>query len=570
MTLSKEEWEARKAATLTPEEFKVAKRKAALAKSLENIKKDQESYRATSGMSGMDRFMAGAGSGTVSAGRNMANMLGIDKIGDFDTTDAAIEGQNKTDEDLLSTGAGLLGNIAGGAAATAPIGMGAGALVGSGSKLLSNLPRLAKAIKLIGGGAAQGAAEGAILGGPGGRGEGALVGGAFGGAIPAVGLAAKKTAGWLGKDRRSLSARELQKEMDITSREAAGLGPNDPLPKNATDIPASHGLEPGIMKQVYEGFVSNMPGSATRLRGQYDEAVGAFRESAIRHAAPEGASISSIFQHGDDLPQSLGLLKKAWDDAFDTVNTSKFRIPNNFFPLSLRRELSRFDIRLPQGNVLGKSLTDAKVNIQALINDLPKGPLGAAGRKRLTGIKSKVDALIHGQLPADAAAQWSDDLAKYKNFEDLMAAAKKKPGTSQFTPKDLAAETSKRAGRKGLFGAGGSLQDLGRLGQEVLPNFPSRAGVFQTLAAMGAAQGLAGGLSDNKGLLGSGLATVLLPLAAARGLSNRAVQRKIMEGMSSAKGMENLVNQFPEAMSFLRRYAVQGAVAAKEERPDAP
>jgi hypothetical protein len=241
------------------------------------------------------------------------------------------------------------------------------------------------------------------------------------------------------------------------------------------------------------------------------------------------------------------------------------RVPGNFWPQGVKDQLKQFEIVLPVGQVTGKELTTAKTQIQGLIDELPTGPLGKVARDRLVAQKTQIDNLIKNQLPPDMVAKFDDNLSGYKKFEDLMAAAKTNPGTSAFTPKALAAQTSKRAGRKGLFGDAGPLQDLGYFGQEALQNFPSRAGVFQTLAAVGAAQGITGGVTGNEGLMGSALATVLIPLAAARGLSNRTVQRKIMEGLKSPKAMEELINKFPEAADVLRRYSTQGAVAAQAQ-----
>lgn len=548
------------------------KRQRAKAQSLANIKADEEGYRATSGMGTGARLLAGAGSGLVDVGRKAANLALPKSLTPKWASDEAIAEQAKTDEDLLSTGAGLAGNILGGAVATAPVGMGAGALVGAGARGLaaaSNVPRLTRALEAAGRvqglpgrvvqGAAQGGVEGAVLASPDQRSGGAGVGATIGGAIPLVGGVLRKGTQALGRDARTKAAQELQGQLDETSDVLGYTGNERPM------IPASQSLEPGVLKQVYEGFVANIPGGSGRLRGQYDQAVGGLRETAIRQAAPDDAVLSSVFQHGDDFQKSLGLLKSAWDDTFEGVNQTPMKVPQGFFPDSLQKQLDEFDIKLPSGNVTGKALTTAKSQIQALIDELPTGPLGKARRDKLIGQKERIDNLIKSQLGPDEAAQWEASLGKYKNFEDLMSAAKTAPGTSEFTPKALAAQTSKRAGRKGLFGEGGPLQELGRQGQEALQTFPSRAGIFQTLAAAGAAQGLTGGITGNEGLMGSGIATVLLPVLAARGLSNRTVQRKLAEGFSSPKALEKLMTDYPEVAPIIQRYLTQGSVAAQAQ-----
>lgn len=81
----------------------------------------------TADMSGMDKFLSGAGKAFVDVGRGVGQIVGA---GDRTSIDEA----RKLDAPLMNTGAGIAGNIAGNVAAYAPLAMvpGANTVVGAG------------------------------------------------------------------------------------------------------------------------------------------------------------------------------------------------------------------------------------------------------------------------------------------------------------------------------------------------------------------------------------------------------------------------------------------------------
>jgi hypothetical protein len=504
--------------------------------------KSREGYRAevgpaTEGMSGGEKFRAGIGQGLTQAHQSVGNILGLV---DKDT----IRRREETDKDLLSTGAGLAGSVVGGAAYTAPIGMGAGALAGRGLQAIGRGGKLARALAMAG---AQGASEGAVLASPDDRLRGALVGGGLGGGLTLAGRGLGKAMDFLGKNRMSDEAIELTKRL----RSVPG--------QEKSFIPASQALEPGMGKQLYEGGVANLPWAGSTLRGQFAEALGDTRTLAITKALPAGVDVGPIHAAGDDMSQALRLAKASWDDAFKPVNTAKMEINGAFLPLNVRKLLIDEGITIPRGRVTGKRLNILRDQLQALANE-QKGLLGRTRKMKIVKQKDRLTELMGKFLTKDVGAKWADDLGQYKNFEDIMAAAKKAPGNSEFTMKQLAAETSKRAGRKGLMGEGGELQEIGALGQKALVDFPSRQGIFQTLAATGAAGAAAGYLTD-KGTLPGAAAAMTIAILTGRGLALPAVQKMVMEGMSSPRAARALLNKYPEIVQGLGRYARQAAVA---------
>lgn len=81
----------------------------------------------TSGMSGLEKFGAGAGKAFVDIGRGVGQILGL-------KDQASIDEAKKLDAPLMKTGAGMAGNIAGNVAAFAPTALipGANTLTGAG------------------------------------------------------------------------------------------------------------------------------------------------------------------------------------------------------------------------------------------------------------------------------------------------------------------------------------------------------------------------------------------------------------------------------------------------------
>ena len=67
----------------------------------------------TEGMSGTDRFLAGAGKAFMDAGRGVGQLTGLMSQADVDEA-------KRLDADLMNTGAGVAGNVLGNVAATAP------------------------------------------------------------------------------------------------------------------------------------------------------------------------------------------------------------------------------------------------------------------------------------------------------------------------------------------------------------------------------------------------------------------------------------------------------------------
>lgn len=89
-------------------------------------------YSPTDGMSGAGKFLAGAGKAFTDVGRGIGQRLGM-------VSEADVARSRALDAPLMDTGAGLAGNIAGGAAAFAPLAMVPGANTYAGAAGLGAL-----------------------------------------------------------------------------------------------------------------------------------------------------------------------------------------------------------------------------------------------------------------------------------------------------------------------------------------------------------------------------------------------------------------------------------------------
>ena len=126
------------------------------------------SPKATEGMGGAAKFRAGVGQGMVNIGRQAGNLVGL-------KSDEALQDAAGLDRALLDTGAGKAGSIVGEIAATAPV----GGLAAGGARALGAKALLA--------GATEGAVQGGLTAGPGGRLGGAAAGAGMGMVLPGAG-----------------------------------------------------------------------------------------------------------------------------------------------------------------------------------------------------------------------------------------------------------------------------------------------------------------------------------------------------------------------------------------------
>lgn len=470
---------------------------------------EQEQYSAASD-SGVENFQAGIGRGLSNVGRNAVNMLPYgDNIDGFSDEDLA--GKKELDSDLLDTGAGQAGNFVGELAATAPLG-GIGTLGAKGAAAVG-AKGLAKAAGSTAGRViTEGAATGALLADPGERLGGAATAGAFSAGAGGVGKVLKKvmTKPWVSK---TAAATDLE---GMTGK----------------SIPLSQSAEPGVVKQIYEGIVANMPGSSQKLRGQYDHALQDFREYIVEEASPPG--VDRVIGLGDNMQDAMGKLREKWDDVynFSFKEAPVVLFDDVFTPPKIWNKLKPKgapDLK-PGQQVTGQHLLTLKDDLQNVINDIPRTDHRMSDQ--LIKFKNSINGVLKENFNPSGKGKggWADEFKRfeeltpsYTKYLDLKSAAKKAENlASEFTPKQLLKATSARAGKEGLEG-GGALNKEAAAAVKALEPFSSKAGIFQTTAALGLASGIMGTIAGT----GIGAATAAVPIAISRGLASPKVQRAI-------------------------------------------
>lgn len=528
---------------------------------------DKELYDPTKGMTGMEKFTAGVGQGMSNIGRNVANIVGIPGYSDEDLAEAA-----KTDAPLLETGAGQAGAITGEIAATAPLTLGIGGAA-SGVRAASKAAGgLSKARAMATAAPTQAALDAglsaAIAGGPGERMENLAQGAALGGAMSAPFKLLHK-AGKGAVVPKTTEARRVERML-------------------GSQIPLSQSAKPGVMKQVYEGFVANMPGAGGKLRNQYQKAVDNWRHFIVEEAMPKGAD--RVFSSTDDIQTVLSKVDDLWAGKFDygfkevpmkffddTWNTVKKAA--NSKPLTKLWEKNKQAIGVPSLDKLAKMETMTGAELLSLKTELRR----VAGVLRKTGnsnaakqFDSMVDDVHNvmkrnldpsgkgkGQFAMEVR-DYFDNLPQFNKWQDVLAAAEK-GDASRFLPKHLMKTTAKRAGRKGLSG-GGVFNREAKNAVDALQDFPSRQGIFQSTAAMGlgsiGASGLMGGMAA--GPIG-GVVGAAAPFVVARVLARPGVQKILSEGTPFSRRLMKAIEKRPDLFTGVGDQGIKAAVLAAEK-----
>jgi hypothetical protein len=507
--------------------LKKRKRIAALDQSMANIQADQESYKATSGMSTGEKLRAGIGTGLVGTWDRVGNLVlpkALEKGSRY--SEEAIQERKKREADLTSTGAGAVGKIVGEIAATAPVGLAARGVVAGGQAAL-DASRGLQAASAAGGlgrgsriaaAALEGAGSASATSDVGEGGTSALMGAGLGGAFSGLGEA---IGAGLNKIRPKVTdqARQVMQE-------------------TGTFIPASQALpDDSIVKQVYEGVIGNLPGGGQKLRGQYGEALEAVRDTALAgsdnvpSALPHDVPLRSIYDPsaGDTQFDMIKNAKKAWDTAFDEINQSTvtgFKVPEDIANALRTRSGGSIKIPAPGESMTGREMLDFQQAVNQLASETPRGVLDRATKGRYQKVANYVDDLMETQLRgvkdevgADLGEKYATNKANWRHWQTVSRAAKMAPG-GKFSMRQLERAAAKRGDD--------ALQAFGENASEALKAFKSNQGIFQTAAALGlmGTTGLAGYLGvDEDESLGKKLLGATIGMGAMYGGSKLAASK---------------------------------------------
>lgn len=463
------------------------------------------------GMSEGDQVLAGVGRGMVHTANSVGNLVGL-------VPDSTLQTQKEIDAPLLSTGAGRFGNIAGEAAVTAPLGMGAGALA-------------SRAVPLLAGPLAQGVIQGGVQGAatadPGDRIvqtlTGALTGGGMAGAArvgnTAVrGLQRTPGAQTLIDQGVSLTPGQMNPAGAMNQFEQAGESlPGfkqiiDPARENAERqyqaVVIQRGAAPGsppirpsenihdMLQQAYDSYAP-----------LYDQARGYPVSPSVVRTAGGDIPLTQAFQTASRAPGVPHSLQSSENDWLQDRLTQLPRNPQSEDLLQLRS-----DIRQRARNANLKTDTDsghiANINGRA---------------------DQAVTSALQSQLPPEplrALATADSNYGNYKIIEN--AVAKSKDNLAGLTPQKLSQSIYDSVADPAYArGGGGGLRDLAQAGTQVFQTVAPPNGSRVATLAMGGAGVLHPtiGLPVAAGMLGLTGTQTGRRLAAGATAPQQAVQR---------------------------------------------
>jgi hypothetical protein len=328
---------------------------------------------------------------------------------------------------------------------------------------------------------------------------------------------------------------------------------------------------------IYNAILSNLPGSAGKVRGQYKDAVKSLRQWAGTQAHPDDAvaridilpddNIHKIFTKLDDFwrgNKEKGI-PGAYDDIGRTVmDASKVRV-NKVTRDLVEMEAKRLGVpyRIPQGI---QSKTQNMLNFRNAVSEikmrLEPGQMTKTLKASLDDTLTKIDDQLEKQLDPEIFAHYTNLGPSYRKYQTLKSAVDKAKSTGQeFTPPQLLIAAAEKAGAAARSG-GGSFQQIAGKAAKALQDFPSKAGVYQMVAALGLSSG---GLGL---ILGTGMPALTAAgiYGVARLVGTKGFQQFLMGGYRGKAALNHpqMQNLFRVLGMPVRLEAVRGTVEGEE------
>jgi hypothetical protein len=534
----------------------------------------QAKYGATSGMSGIDKFMSGAGQAVVDSGR------GIQQLFHRATGDTAALNQDKQnvdearqrDAELDRTGAGLAGNIAGNVAEMAIPGMGASAAATRlgliGARLGATTPLAARIAAGAYGAASSAPAVGAAMGAIGPTGTDDTVGGntlrgaAFGTAGKLVGSAGNAILR-TGEDALSAGAR---KSYEIAQKYGVPLKMQNLLHSQfAKYLDSASGEMP----------MSGAENVAENQRAGFNEAV-----SGTTGETPPNPAMNTV-----DLEKQRKIVGSQIGDMADTHTA--FITPQHISDINnVQQDLVHATPEVQQqvNSYIGRLFN----NHVPINNPLPGGPIaqipGTAWRENNTALSNHIASLgdndgdlsrrleaLHGTymdmmesgMPPEDFDAFQQLRGQYANIMTVKPLVRKAPPGQGIDPK-LLQGTVLNADRDTMGGGQQTpLGELGQLGKQLVSKTPNSGTAYRHLligTGIGGIGGLieheAGGDNDNpQNDILHGLSVPAAMVAA--GLMHRGANSALMTKYFAARAPQIVQDAMGKVTSALPAAAVR-------------
>ena len=514
---------------------------------LRNIDFRKNEYSGVS-ESGLENFKAGAGKAVTDLWRGAKQIVSSDAptMGGLVTGDKRGAMQQEVDDSraldapLMKTGAGLAGNITGGAAAMVPAAFIPGANTYTGAALAGGVM-----------GALQPTATGESRAANTGLGAVAGVGGQAAG--NALGRMLRPVASRLGPEEEALAQAATREGIPLTAGQRTGSRP----------------------LQVTESVMENLPlTSGPQLAGR-EAQQRAFTAAALKRAGIAGDAAT---------PEVLGAQKAALGGQIGDIakaNTLDFNQGLVDRLAQITAEASK------RGTKASEPVTTLVDNILAEVNQAGKisGENYQAWRQMLrplasgqdghyySEIRKALDSAFNAQMEGVGSEAWKGANRQYANLKTIMQAAGG-PGataaTNQLAPAQLSAALRQAMGKEGVALGRGDLNELTRVGQTFVKDQIPNSGTAQRQliqglltggggATVGGGTAMALGKDPMEGAMygaGIGASALLAPKLAQVMMNSPAGQKYLTQGAVALTDAER------KALTALIRSASVGAAPA--------
>jgi hypothetical protein len=476
----------------------------------------QAQYGATSGMSGLQKFMAGAGKSVVDTGRGIKQLVGL---GSREQQDEV----NRLDADLMSTGAGITGNIAGTLATTM---LPAGALSKAGG-VAGAIGRGFINPTTIRGAMAGGAAMGALQ--PVGTDQSRLANIGIGAGVSGAGQAVIKTAQAVAQPIKNALSDVDKRAVDLLMR--AG-------------VPLDAAQKSGSQRAMQaKRFLTDNPLTGSGQVAQAEKTATGFTQAALKEIG-ESADVAD--------EQVLANATDRIGKVFDRVAA------NN--PINVDNQLLTGLTNISQRSMSELESSQAAVIARQIDEVIDKAASGAIDGKAYQNIKSTLDrisgggnqqigfwarqlrselddALERSASPADFEAL-KTARKQYGNLQSIISAVN--PDGNVSPAKLYNAMNVKSYGQKKAMATGIRQKELAKLAKagkriipERLPNSGTTPrGALQLLlpGALGAGYGAAQG-GDMGDIAAYGAGGIAAPFLLQKAMNNPALSQYLTQGL---------------------------------------
>lgn len=545
----------------TPEQIKA--RVQAFRTKFRELKEERyakEKADPTSGMSVLDKFGAGVGSGGAQIARGATNLALPDSLTPEFASDETIREKARLEAPLTNTDSGAFGQMVGQGVATLPVGLGTGAA----ARALTGATRAGKVLKAtlgnpFGRSAVEGATTGAITADPEHRGLGAVIGSALSSSMSGLGgMGGRVNSGLI---KKSEAAEDLQ--------HLAGQHGEDifiPISQSGSE----DDFVSRIGKQFYKEALPIVPGVGFRLKGQAAKAADKLREISVREALPPGASMPS--NAAKDMKGAVRGLKTEFDKAYDdTVKSYAFNIPSDF-DVQLADKITKS--AGPKTKVDNVTLGKITTMVRGLVDQFSDGKTTIDG-SNLLNVKRSISRLMRGaegheKGPLMAADSVIDDIitndlkqgGSKQNLADLQKYQELTPAYRAFTPLEKSVKAA--AGKGGKFNFSTLARNSGRSPeQSIIGELGS-----EVLDKPAASSTLTGKVLANLGMAGAGFGafmSVPATLAAIGGghaLASKTAQKAMLGDTAMQRAMVEALRKHPE-LARMTGSAIRNSVVSE-------